>query len=478
MTRHTTFKFCLEPSVEQCDVLAQHAGASRFAFNECLRIVKTALTERKSDPDGDVPWTGFDLINAFNAWKKTEDAGRVFAVETTGVAAIVVTGLPWREEVCQQVFEEAAVDCARALAAWSDSRSGKRKGKRVGFPRFKKKGVAVPSFRLRNRQREGRPSAIRVGDNNRPRSVTLPGIGAVAVHDDTRRLRRMLVKGRAKLLFATITHRGGRWWISLNVEAADLHPAHQHRSHDHEDVGGWIGIDLGISAFLVAAHDDGTEVARIIDAPRALSAGMKRQRRLARSLSRKQEGSRNRREAATRLGRHHLHVANIRRHFLHQVSNELVKIHDRLVIEDLNVSGMMANHRLALAISDAGWSEFGRILRYKQDWRGGTVVIADRWYPSSRLCPACGATNSRLTLADRIFICGCGYSADRDLTAAVNLARWGQSHHDSSPDPRTPKQRGRATNARRRDGADQHPTCAGETSPADAGTDVHTAPTA
>ena len=210
-----------------------------------------------------------------------------FAVETTGVAAIVVTGLPWRAEVCQQVFEEAAVDCARTLAAWSNSRSGKRKGKRVGFPRFKKKAVAVPSFRLRNRQREGRPSAIRVGDNNRPRSVTLPGIGAVAVRDDTRRLRRMLVKGRAKVLFATVTHRGGRWWISLNVEAADLHPAHHHRSGDHEHVGAWVGIDLGISAFLVAAQDDGTEVARIVDAPQALAAGMKRQRRLARSLSRK-----------------------------------------------------------------------------------------------------------------------------------------------------------------------------------------------
>ena len=287
MTRHTSFKFCLEPSVEQCDVLAQHAGASRFAFNQCLQIVKTALTERKSNADVDLPWTGFDLINAFNAWKKTEDAGRVFAVETTGVAAIVVTGLPWRAEVCQQVFEEAAVDCARTLAAWSNSRSGKRKGKRVGFPRFKKKAVAVPSFRLRNRQREGRPSAIRVGDNNRPRSVTLPGIGAVAVRDDTRRLRRMLVKGRAKVLFATVTHRGGRWWISLNVEAADLHPAHHHRSRDHEHVGAWVGIDLGISAFLVAAQDDGTEVARIVDAPQALAAGMKRQRRLARSLSRK-----------------------------------------------------------------------------------------------------------------------------------------------------------------------------------------------
>ena len=191
-------------------------------------MVKTALIHRKTDAGVDVPWSGFDLINGFNAWKITEDAGRVFS-----------GGHRWRRrgggdrpavagQVCQQVFEEAAVDCARALTAWSDSRSGKRTGKRVGFPKFKKKTGAVPSFRLRNKHPKAGPPAIRIGDNNRARSVTLPGIGQIGVHDDTRRLRRMLAKDRATILFATISQRGGRWWVSLNVQAADLHPAHQH----------------------------------------------------------------------------------------------------------------------------------------------------------------------------------------------------------------------------------------------------------
>ena len=478
MSRHTTFKFCLDPTVEQHEVLARHAGAARFAFNQCLGMVKMVLSQRKTRPDVDVPWTGFDLINAFNGWKKTEDAGRVFTVDTTGVAATVVTGLPWRAEVCQQVFEEAAVDCGGALAAWSDSRSGKRTGRRVGFPRFKKKTGVVPSFRLRNKHRKGRPPAIRVGDHDRPRSITLPGIGLIGVHDDTRRLRRMLAKDRAKILFATITYRAGRWWVSLNVEAADLHRAHIHEVRDQADSGGWVGVDRGLSAFLVAAHADGTEVARIHEAPKALAAGMKQQQRLAKSLSRKQIGSHHHRDAAAKLGRHHRHVANVRRHFLHQVSNELVKTHDRLVIEDLNVSGMLQNRHLARAISDAGWGEFARIVGYKQAWHGGTLAVADRWYPSSKLCPARDAIRGDLTLADRVFTCGCGYSADRDCNAAVNLARWGQTHHQHHVEPRTPKQRGRATNARRRDGADQHPSCAGETSPNDAGTDVHTAPAA
>jgi putative transposase len=479
MTRHTTFKFCLDPTVEQHQVLARHAGASRFAFNQCLRMVKTALTLRKSEPTVDVPWTGFDLINTFNAWKKTEDAGRVFTVDTEGTIDAVVTGLAWRAEVCQQVFEEAAVDLSKGLKAWSDSRCGKRKGKRVGFPRFKKKTGAAQSFRLRNKHRLDRPPEIRVGDDNRPRSITLPGIGQVGVHDDTRRLRCMLTKSRAKICFATITHHAGSWWVSVNVEAVDLHPAHQHPLRPEGDRGGWVGIDRGLSAFVVAARADGEEVDRITDAPKALAAGLNRQRRLAKSLSRKQKGSHNRRDATAKLGRHHHHIANIRRHFLHQVSNALVKTHDQLVIENLNVTGMLANHRLARAISDASWAEFARLLKYKQIWRGGVLLEADRWYPSTRLCPVCGAVNGDMTLADRVFTCGCGHSADRDTNAAVNLARWGQTHRaQTSSDPRTPKQQGRVTNARRRVGADQHPLCAGETSPVEAGTDVHTAPAA
>jgi putative transposase len=441
-------------------------------------MVKTALNNHSADSDVVVPWSGFDLINLFNAWKKSEAAGRSFTVDTNGEASIVVMGLRWRSAVCQQVFEEAAMDCGRALDAWSESRAGKRKGKRVGFPRYKKKSGGLLRFRLRNRHSKARPPSIRIGDRDRPRSITLPGLGQIRVHEDTRQLRRMLANGRATILYATVEYRAGRWRVAINVQAADLHSAHHHRARACDDNRYWVGVDRGLTAFLVAATTDGTEVARITDAPKALAAGMKRQRKLAKSLSRKQKGSRNCHDAAAKLARHHHHVANIRRHFLHQVSNKLVKTHDRLVIEDLNVSGMLANHRLARAISDAGWSEFARVLRYKQAWRLGTLVLADRWYPSSKLCPACGDLNTSMSLADRTFTCHCGHRADRDANAAANLARWGELHHDSSPDPRTPKQRGRATNVRRRDGADQHPTCAGETSPKDAGTDVHTAPAA
>jgi putative transposase len=477
MSRHTTFRYCLAPSVEQGEAFSRHAGAARFAYNQCLAMVTTAITQRRTNPDINVPSTSFDLINAFNTWKKSEDAGRVVAVNATGDAEVVVTGLRWRHEVCQEVFEAAAVDLGTGLKAWSDSRTGKRKGKRVGFPKFKKKATGIASFRVRNKHRNGRRPAIRVGDNGRFRSVTLPGFGQINVRDDTRGLRRMLAKGRAKILFATVSLHAGRWWVSLNVEAADLHPAIKHLPRSPEDRRGWVGVDRGLSAFVVAATAEGNEVARFGDSPKSLAAGLAQQRRLAKELSRKQKGSRNRQKAAAKLRRHHHHVANVRRHFLHQVSNELVKTHDRLVIENLNVVGMLRNHRLARAISDAGWTEFARLLQYKQLWRGGELVVTDRWFPSSRLCPACGTTRTDLQLADRTFTCGCGHSADRDRNAAVNLARWGQAHHDSqrSPDPQAG---GRVINARRRDSTDRHPKCAGETGPNEAGTDVLAAPAA
>jgi putative transposase len=438
-------------------------------------MVKSSLSAQRMDPTIEVPWTGFDLINAFNAWKITEAAGRTFVVDSTGAASVDITGLKWRREVSQQVFEEAAVDCGRALAAWSDSRSGKRKGRRLGFPRFKKKTGSVPSFRLRNRYAKSGRAAIRVGESGRARSVTLPAIGVVAVHDDTRRLRRMLAKGRAKILFATLSYHAGRWWVSLNVEAADLHPARCHPIRTDGDHTGWIGVDRGLSAFAVAATADGREVARIAAAPKALAGGMRRQRHLAKSLSRKQKGSANHRDAAARLGRHHRRVAAIRRHFLHQASNALVKTHDRIVLEDLHVAGMLANHRLAQAISDAGWAEYARLVRYKQAWRHGLVETAPRWYPSSQLCSVCGDRNVELKLAERVFTCGCGHSADRDLNAAVNLAKWAEA---ARSDSRTPKHGGRVTNARRREGSDRHPVRVGETDPDDAGTAVNGAPAA
>jgi putative transposase len=468
VSRHTTFQLAADPSVEQERALARHEGAARFAFNQCLRLHLDARHQHTEDENTvesvKVPWSGFDFINAFNAWKRSEQAGRRFVVDGAGDAGLEVTGLAWRREVSAQVFEEAAVDLGKALRAWTDSRKGKRAGRKVGHPRFKKE-TDRGSFRIRNKTAKGRAS-IRVGDGH-PHSVTLPGIGVVRVHDDTRQLRRMLTRGRARVLFATVSRRGGRWKISLNIEAADLHPDLQHPPRQAGDHGGWAGVDRGLHAPVVAATTDGTETVRINQAPKALKMAQSKTRRLSKAVSRKKRSSHNHRKAAARLGRHHEKIRNTRHHWLHQVSNRLVKTHDRLCLEDLNVAGMLTNHRLAAAISDAAWAELARQITYKATWRGGTVLVADRWFPSSKTCSACGSVKTTLTLAERVFTCdSCGHTLDRDLNAAINLATWGEKNHTQAPDPEA---RGRVTNARRQEGSGRGPR-PGETSLDEAGT--------
>jgi putative transposase len=228
--RYTTFRFALDPTPAQEAMLARHAGASRFAYNECLRFVTDALGAKRPDPSVKVPWSGYDLINAFNTWKKSEEAGGVFVVSADGTATKHVTGLAWRHTVSAQVFEEAATDLGHALSAYSSAKQGTRAGRRVGFPSRKRKGRCRDSFQLRNKQQQG-SSLLRVGEGH-PRSVTLPKIGRIKAHDDTRSIRRLLrhrshddPTPRAKILFATIARRGSRWYAALNVRAPDFHAA-------------------------------------------------------------------------------------------------------------------------------------------------------------------------------------------------------------------------------------------------------------
>jgi putative transposase len=285
--RHTTFRFALAPTPAQAAMLIRHAGASRFAYNQCLRLVIDALASKRTDPQGrvPVPWSGFDLINAFNAWKRSEAAGRVFVVAADGTTTKQVIGLRWQHEISAQVFEEAAVDLGRALSAYAQAKTGSHKGPRVGFPRWKRKGRCRDSFRLRDKQGKSGASVIRVGAGH-PRSVTLPTIGLVRVHDDTRRLRRLLrlvdhldpdprqsvSAPRAKVLFATVSRHGSRWYVSLNVKAPDFHVERRHPPRPTDDDGGFVGVDRGLAAFAVAATADGTEVGRFEAPSRCVAA--------------------------------------------------------------------------------------------------------------------------------------------------------------------------------------------------------------
>lgn len=482
--RHTTFRFALAPTPAQAAMLARHAGASRFAYNQCLRLVADALAAKQTDPQVRVPWTGFDLINACNAWKRSEAAGRVFVAAPDGTITKQITGLVWRHEVSAQVFEEAAVDLGRALSAYAQAKNGSRKGRRVGFPRRKRKGRCRDSFRLRNRQGKGDTFLIRVGEGGgHPRCVTLPRIGVVRVHDDTRRLRRLLrpvehldpataqpvVAPRAKVLFATVSRHGSRWYVSLNVQAPLFHAQRRHPPRPADDRGGFVGVDRGLAVFAVAATADGTEVGRF-EAPKPLQRGLVRLRRLSRTASRAQFRSCNRAKATRRLSRQHARIADVRRSFVHEVSSQLVQTHDRLCLEGLTVANLMANRHLARAISDAAWTELARQVAYKAAWFGAELVVCDRWFASTKTCAGCGVVKQQMGLAERIFRCdGCGLAADRDRNAAANLAAWAERSHAQAPDRQAG---GRATNAPGGEGAG-HRLGDGGTSPSEGGTDAH-----
>jgi putative transposase len=265
----------------------------------------------------------------------------------------------------------------------------------------------------------------------------------------------MLRTGRAEIVAAAVSCRAGRWSVSLTVRAADLHPAARHPPDRSASGGGWVGVDRGLAAFVVAATGSGQEVLREADARRPLRAAAGRLRRLSRQVSRKRKGSTNRAKAVTRLGRVHARVRNVRHEFLHRVANQLVKTHDRLALEDLNVTGMLRNHRLAGAISDAAWAQLAHIIGYKQAWRGGRLILVDRWYPSTKTCSRCRAVTATLPLSQRVFCCpACGYRADRDVNAAANLAVWAEQHQAQTRDLDA---RGPVINASRGDGPGRTP---------------------
>jgi putative transposase len=465
--QHTTFRFALDPTDAQLQLLARHAGAARFAYNQTLRLVTDALAAKRTDPSLAVPWSGFDLIKAFNAWKRSEAAGRVFVVAPDGTVTKCVTGLAWRHEVSAQVFEEAAVNLGRALTAFSQAKVGVPEDHQVEFPKGKRKGRCRDSFRLRNKSCRGGGDRIHVGKHH-PRSVSLPTIGLVRVHDDTRKLRRLLrnvdrlgrssdkqnVVARTRILFATVTRHGDRWYVSLNVQAPDLHIQRRH-SRPISERGRFVGVDRGLIAFAVAATAGGVEVARF-DAPKPLARRLGRLRRRSRAFTRTRPGSRNRIRSSRRLAKEHARIANIRRSYLHEVSWRLAKTHSRLAIENLAVAHLVRNKRLARAITDVGWAELARQLTYKVAWLDGELVVCDRWFASTKTCSACGKIKRQMGLTERTYHCEvCGLMMDRDCNAATNLATWAEAATVAAARVPDRQAGGRVINAPGENGADR-----------------------
>ena len=206
----------------------------------------------------------------------------------------------------------------------------------------------------------------------------------------------------------------GRWYATLHVETADPAPL--------PPTGRAVGIDLGISDFAVTS--DGSRIAN----PRHLERKAVNLARYQRRMARKVKGSSNRRKAAAKVARAHRKVRAARTDFLHRTSTALVRRYDTIVVEDLNVAGMVRNRTLARAIADCGWGAFRQMLAYKAQRASRRLVVLDRFYPSSKSCSGCGHLLATLSLSTRHWTCpGCGARHDRDLNAATNILAAGRA---------------------------------------------------
>jgi putative transposase len=371
------YKTELDVNDQQVTACRQHAGAARWAYNWGLRVKQERYKATRKSP------TAIDLHRELNALKKT--------------------AVPWMYDVSKCAPQEALRNLDAAFQQFFRRCALKKQGKwrgKLGYPQFKTKKKGLGSFRLTGR--------IVVTE----KAIVLPRLGRLRLKE-----REYLPTGGVQILSATVSEEAGHWYVSLQVEEDQ---------QISENTGPMVGIDLGIKH--LATLSDGT----VIPNPRHLKRRLKKLKRLQRVVSRRQKGGKNRKKAVRTLAKLHRQIKHQRSNTLHQVTTRLAKTKSVLVIEDLNVSGMLKNHHLAQAIGDVGFAEFKRQLLYKAGWYGSRVILADRWEPSSKRCSGCGWLDEDLTLSDRTFHCQqCGLILDRDLNAAINLKQLAGSSSDS-----------------------------------------------
>jgi putative transposase len=366
------FKFELDPNCAQRVLLTKSVGASRFVYNWGL-----AESKRRYELTGKRPRLGV-LKSRLVELKKDE--------------------CPWLYEVSAHIGQQALVDLDRAFDRFFKGLNGE--GPRSGFPRFKRK----------REHGSARLYEVELSE----RHIRLPKIGRVRLKE-TRCERGF----EGRILSATISGRANRWFVSLAVEREReiALPKPMTRGSDI------VGVDLGLKTAAVIHDGVGT---RIVPPGQALRRNLAKLRRLDRQLARKQKGSQNREKAKLRRARLYYRIFCQRNDLLHKLSSELTRTKSVIVLEDLHVKGMQRNRHLALSIGDASMGELRRQLNYKSEWYGARLVLADRFFPSSKICSGCGVIKDCLSLGDRVFACyACGLSRDRDENAAINLHRYG-----------------------------------------------------
>ena len=394
------FRFTLDPTEDQARALARHFGARRKAFNWTVATVK-------ADIDA---WRGSGVETAKPSLRLLRKRWNTVKDE---VCVNAETGRVWWPECSKEAYADGIAGAVDAYWNWQQSRAGKRAGKRVGFPRFKKKGRDADRVCFTT-------GAMRVEPDRR--HLTLPVIGTVRVHENTRRLERLIRSDRARVLAISVRRNGTR--LDASVRVLIQRPQQPRVALPNSRVG----VDVGVRRLATVAAADG-HVFEQVENPRPLDAALKELRHASRARSRCTKGSRRYRERSTEMSRLHRRVNDARTHHLHCLTTRLAKTHGLIVVEGLDAAGMLRQKGLPGArarrrgLSDAALGTPRRHLAYKTGWYGSALVVADRWFPSSKTCHACGHVQD--IGWDETWQCdGCSVTHQRDDNAAVNLARY------------------------------------------------------
>jgi putative transposase len=362
-TVRRAYRYRFYPTPEQADLLNRTFGCARYVYNRALAERSRAWTQEQKRV------TFASTCRMLTRWKAEPETA-------------------WLYEVSNVALQQALQHLQNAFVNfWA---------KRARYPQFKskRKSRASATFTTSGfRWRDGKLTLAKMTD---PLDI---------------RWSRPLPAGAEPSTVTLSRDAAGRWFVSLLVEET---------IRQHPAAGSAVGIDAGITSLLTLST--GEKIAN----PRHERRDRKRLARAQRELSRKQKGSANREKARRKVARAHARIADRRADFLHKVTTRLVRENQALAIEDLSVRNMVKNRSLARAISDASWSEFRRMLEYKADWHGRTVIAIDRFYPSSKTCAECGTIAAKMPLSVREWECAsCGTVHDRDVNAAKVLVAAG-----------------------------------------------------
>jgi putative transposase len=371
MIGYKSYKVELRPNNKQRMLLDKSVGCARFAYN-------WGLNQRNI-----LYKNGIKSISAYEQQKE--------------LCKIKKTEFPWMYDITKCAPQEALVDLDASFKKFYTE-------KKIGFPKFKSKRNSRQSYRITT-------GSVYITNT----TVKLPKIpGTIKLKE-----KEYIPIKNVKFISYTISTIANKWFISVKA----IHETFNKVTIPKEI----IGVDLGIKT--LATISDGA----IFNNPKSYRVFEIKLNRTQRERCRRVKGSKNRQKSINELKRIHYKISCIRKDSIHKMTSSLVKTKPRIVvIEDLSVKNMLRNHKLAKSLSDASFGEIRRQLEYKGKWYGSDIIVADRFFPSSKLCSSCGLIKEDLTLKDRIYRCECGLVLDRDLNAAINLKRYGEFHRSLS----------------------------------------------